>query len=311
MKLPLLSSLAATAAATDVLLPLYQYPASNGAVWDPIKTALAANPSVQATIIINPNNGPGGAGQGIDDPQYVAGTQALAALPNVRLIGYVHTSTDWGATRCNVPLETIRADISKWSTWVDNGVPISGIFIDEAPADTANDCLNYMQNLTTFIRTDASLHFGGSNAFVVYNPGGTGPALGEYYDLQPDLIVAMETCFTAPAYAGGDYDQCPTSGGYVPYDKAGPGSSIDDILFPAVGAANASRTAVLVHGFHDTNGAPANLAASSTVLDQLVGAVVQRGIGATFFNTAGYHTFSDGPASFGAFVSVLASKNAA
>ncbi|AEO56670.1 hypothetical protein MYCTH_2301831 [Thermothelomyces thermophilus ATCC 42464] len=311
MKLVLLCSLAATAMATDLLLPLYQYPASTGGAWDPIKAALAANPSVTATIIINPNNGPGDANQGIDDPQYVAGTKALAALPNVRLIGYVHTSTDWGATRCNVPWSSITADIRKWSTWVDRGVPIGGIFIDEAPADTSNDCVNYMRNLTTFIRTDPALRFGGSNAFVVYNPGGTGPSLPAYYDLQPNLIVALETCFTVPERAGEDYDQCPRAGGYEPYDHAGPGRSIDDVLFPAAGAANAPRTAVLVHGFHDFNGAPANLSATPAVLDQLVAAVVQRRIGATFFNTAGYHTFEDGPASIGNFMGVLAAKNAA
>lgn len=309
MKPILLTTLAAAATATDLLLPLYQFPANNGGAWSPIEDALTANPSLTAKIIINPHNGPGGPGEGIDDPQYAAGTKALAAHPNAQLIGYVHTSTDLGATRCNVPWADITAAVRQWSTWVDRGVVIRGIFVDEAPVGTANDCVAYMRNLTNFIRTDPGLRFG-ARPVVVFNPGGTGQ-LQAYYDLQPDLIVALETCFTVPERAGGDYDQCPTSGGYERYDHDGVGSSIDNVLFPSVGRANAARTAVLVHGFHDFNGPAANLSATEGVLDQLVRGVVQRGIGATFFNTAGYHTFTDGPASIGTVAQVLRTANGA
>jgi hypothetical protein len=110
MKTILLSALAAMAAATDLLLPLYQYPANNGGAWSPIEQALTANPSVTAKIVINPSNGPGyGPNQGINDTQYEAGTKALAPHPNAQLIGYVHTSNDSGLTRCNSPGETSRA----------------------------------------------------------------------------------------------------------------------------------------------------------------------------------------------------------
>ncbi|KAH6850463.1 Spherulation-specific family 4-domain-containing protein [Chaetomium sp. MPI-CAGE-AT-0009] len=311
MKPALLSALAATASATELLLPLYQFPANNGGAWAPIEAALTANPSLTAKIIINPNNGPGGPNQGIDDPQYEAGTKALAAHANAQLIGYVHTSTDLGATRCNVPWADITAAIRKWATWVDRGVAIRGIFIDEAPNNSANDCVAYMRNLTTLIRTDAELvaRFG-PRPVVVFNPGGTG-ALQPYYDMDPDLIVALETCFTVPEHAGEDYDQCPRAGGYERYDHDGVGSSIDNVLFPAVGKANAAHTAVLVHGFHHFNGPSANLSATAAVLQQLVGAVVRRGIGATFFNTRGYHAFEDGPATIGAVAGVLNAANAA
>jgi hypothetical protein len=309
MKPIILTTLAATATATELLLPLYQFPANNGGAWSPIEQALTANPSLTAKIVINPNNGPGGPGEGIDDPQYAAGTKALAAHANAQLIGYVHTSTDLGATRCNVPWADITAAVRTWSTWVDRGVAIRGIFVDEAPVNTANDCVAYMRNLTDFIRTDPGLKFG-ARPVVVFNPGGTGQ-LQAYYDLQPDLIVALETCFTVPEKAGGDYDQCPKTGGYERYDHDGVGSSIDNVLFPSVGRANAARTAVLVHGFHDFNGPAANLSATAGVLDQLVRGVVQRGIGATFFNTAGYHTFTDGPASIGTVAGVLRAANGA
>jgi hypothetical protein len=215
-----------------------------------------------------------------------------------------------GKTRCNVPYANITADIRKWSTWVDAGVAIKGIFVDEAPANTANDCVNYMRNLTTFIRTDPALtaRFG-ARPIVVFNPGGTG-TLQPYYDLQPDLIVALETCFTVQAHAGGDYDQCnPADLTYERYDHDGVGSSIKNVLFPNIGEANAARTAVLVHGFHHFNGPMANLSATDAVLGQLIRNVEQNGIGATFFNTAGYHTFTDGPASIGRVTELLNAAN--
>ena len=289
--------------ATDLLLPLYQYPASSGAVWSPITDALAANPSLTAKIIINPNNGPG---TGIDDPQYVAGTQLLAAHANAQLIGYVHTSTDGGATRCSVPWESVAADIRTWSSWVDKGVPITGIFIDEAPANSNNDCVAYMRNLTDFIRTDAALKF--AKRLVVFNPGGTG-ALQPYYDMKPDLIVALETCFTVPEKAQVLYDQCDPQFVYERYDHDGVGSSIDNVVFPNIGQGNAGATAVLVHGFHDFNGASANFSATEAVLSEMIQGVVARGIAATFFNTAGYHEFEDGPASIGAVARLLSAAN--
>jgi hypothetical protein len=310
MKPFLLSALAATATATELLLPLYQYPANNGGAWAPVESALAANPSLTAKIVINPNNGPSGPNQGLADPQYVAGGKALSAYANAQLLGYVHTSTNGGATRCNRNWTDVVADIRTWSTWVDAGIAIRGIFIDEAPVNNNNDCVNYMQNLTNFVRsTNQGLKFG-AKPLLVFNPGGTG-ALASYYAMQPDLIIALETCFTVPARAGGDYDQCPTAGGYEVYDHNGVGSSIDNVMFPSVGTANAAHTAVLVHGFHDFNGPSANLSATSAVLQQLVNAVVQRGIGATFFNTAGYHAFTDGPASIGAVASLLTAANKA
>ena len=307
MKSFLLTLAATVASATDLLLPLYQYPANNGAAWSPITEALTLNKALTAKIIINPNNGPGsGPKEGINDPQYVAGAKALTALPNAQLIGYVHTSLDGGATRCTVPYADITAAVKTWTSWVSAGIAIRGIFVDEAPNDDTNSaCVKYMSDLTAFIRAQTAF---GTKPIVVFNPGGTGSLQG-YYDLQPDLIVAMETCFVVPERAGEDYDQCPKAGGYERYDHAGVGSSIDTVLLPNVGKTNAPRTAVLVHGFHDYNGAAANLSATAEVLQQLVGAVVKKDIGATFFNTAGYHTFSDGPASIGAVAGLLKAAN--
>ncbi|KAK0745746.1 Spherulation-specific family 4-domain-containing protein [Schizothecium vesticola] len=305
MKVFITIAFAAAAAATDLLIPLYQFPANNGQVWSPIEQALTDNPNLNAKIIINPNNGPG---NGIDDPQYVAGTQALGSHPNAQMVGYVHTSTDFGQTRCNVPYSQIEADIRTWSTWVSRGIPIQGIFIDEAPTNTANNCVEYMRNLTDLIRNDPDILF--PQRLVIFNPGGTG-TLQPYYDLNPTYIVSLETCFVVPERAGGEYDQCdPAFPNWERYDHDGYGSSIDNVLFPNIGQVNAPRTAVLVHGFHDTNGPSANLQATEEVLRNMIRNVVQRRIGATFFNTAGYHQFSDGPASIQVVARLLSEANA-
>ena len=135
-----------------------------------------------------------------------------------------------------------------------------------------------------------------------------------------DITGAVKTCsrtwllpwrraFVVPERAGEDYDQCPKAGGYERYDHAGVGSSMDAVLLPSVGNANAARMAVLVHGFHDYNGPAANLNATAGVLQQMVGVVAQRKIGATFSNTAGYHTFSDRPALIEAVAGLLKAAN--
>lgn len=318
MKSFLLSALAATATATDLLVPLYQYPLNNGAAWSPIEQALAANPSLTAKLVINPHDGPGGPGEGLNDPQYVAGTKALGGHANAQLLGYVHTSTEGGTTRCNMPWANITRDIRTWSAWVDAGIPIQGIFVDEAPTATTNDCVAYMTNLTALIRTDPGLHFARARPasspapLVVFNPGGTG-ALQPYYALQPDLVLALETCFVALDRAGQGADGCfpDPRFPYERYDHDGVGSSVDGVLFPSVGRGNAARTAVLVHGFHDYNGPSANLSASVDTLGRLIRGVVQRGIGATLFNTAWYSSFTDGPASIGQVASLLSAANGA
>ncbi|KAK3385887.1 Spherulation-specific family 4-domain-containing protein [Podospora didyma] len=307
MFLPLITALIATAAATDLLIPLYQYPLNNGAVWKPIEDAMTANPSLIHKIVINPDNGPGGKGFGIEDGWYKNGALNIATHKNAQLLGYVHTSTDGGVTRCNAPLAEVKANITRWSDWVAQGVAVKGIFIDEAPADSKNDCVAYMRELTDFIRNDDTLGFA-KPRLVIFNPGGTG-ALQPYYDLKPTLILALETCFTSAPR--GSYDGCFGDGsGYERYDHEGIGSSIDKVLFPNIGKQNAASTAVMVHGFHGSNGPSAGLEATEAVLSSMIQAAVSRKIGALFFNTAWYNQFSDGPADIGTVARLLNAANA-
>ncbi|KAK0633883.1 hypothetical protein B0T14DRAFT_561422 [Immersiella caudata] len=68
MKLKVSFLLAPVAVATHLIIPLYQYPAGNGAAWNPILEAVQNKTNLNATIIINPGNGPG---NGVVDPQYL------------------------------------------------------------------------------------------------------------------------------------------------------------------------------------------------------------------------------------------------
>jgi hypothetical protein len=300
----LLLSLASLSYATDLLVPLYPPPSA----WGPVATAVANNPTLTAKIIINPSNGPSVFPPSSD---FQTGASTLSSNANVQLIGYVHTSNDLGVTRCQRPVDDVKADIRTWSQWNTlSGVSIHGIFIDEAPIDGSNNCTAYMQDLTNFIKNDASLLFT-SPRIVVFNPGSPGiGGLGQFYTQSPppDLIVALETCFTVPAsvIAG---DGCPAAGGYERYDNEGYGGSIDTYLAGNVGVANYPRTAIIVHGFHDTNGPQANLVANASTLLQEILTVRQKNIGAAFFNTMEYMTFNTGPADIGTVAADLAAAN--
>lgn len=274
--------------ATQLLLPLYNVPGTNGSAWSSVHNALAANPDVTATIVINVNNGPGDPSSVTTD--WIAGGKALASLPNVNLIGYVHS------TLCNRPEAEVTADIASWATWPANyGVDISGIFIDETPNN--GSCVEYMRSLTSYARDTASL------PVVVYNPGfpATPHSLDALYALGPDFISSLETCF---ANETNGVDLC--DGKYTVYDEGGFGSTIDSTLRDWVGVGNYGRTAVLVHGFHGTNGM------FDATLDTLMGmlrAVVARGVGAVVVTTNHWITPDAEPASIGNMVAALATAN--
>ncbi|KAK7745650.1 hypothetical protein SLS62_009691 [Diatrype stigma] len=279
--------LASAVAATGLFLPLYNAPGTNGAGWTSVQAALASSPNVSATIVINVANGPGTGGPTAD---WIAGGQALAALPNVDLIGYVHS------VRCTRALAEVEADVQAWADWKGQGVGISGIFVDEAPND--GSCAeDYMALLTAFVRQTAGLDV------VVYNPGfpATPRALDAYYALQPTFIAALETCF---ATATNGQDLC--DGAYTVYDQGGYGTTIDSTLRDWVGEENYARTAVLVHGFHDSNGL---YAADDATLSGLLGAVVERNIGAAVFTTNHWITPDAEPADIGTVVAALAAAN--
>lgn len=108
-----------TAPRPFILVPLYIYPAPGA--WDPLYTAAArhADAGLDFYAIVNPDNGPGTAAK-LPDANYVAALERLTALPNVRVIGYVHCS--YGLREAD---EIVR-DVERYAGWEGESVRAGG-----------------------------------------------------------------------------------------------------------------------------------------------------------------------------------------
>ncbi len=175
-----------------VLIPWYNYPnhwvGEPGYQWPAMAAGHASDSEIVA--IINPNSGPGGAGD--PNADYVVGLNALKAA-GLKMIGYV--STNYG----NRAIADVKADIDKYEadylTW------LTGIFLDETPNATGKEA--YYSEVHDYIRAKATV-----DDMIVMNPG-TPPI--EAYMSYCDVMVMFETtqnnfaAHTPPAYASG-YD---------------------------------------------------------------------------------------------------------
>lgn len=161
-----------------ICVPLYIYPGP--AAWEPLVAAARARPGAVFHAIVNPHNGPG-EGE-LPDENYVAALRELAALGNVRVIGYVHVT--YGKREAG----EVEADIEKYAAWrgLDPGLRVDGIFFDEAPS--GEDMLGYIAGLTRAARRGLR-EANGEDGLVLLNPGVVVPRA--YYDLA-DYIVAFE-----------------------------------------------------------------------------------------------------------------------
>lgn len=135
-----------TASATKILLPLYIYPIPLDR-WTPIYDAIAAHPSIDFQIVINPSSGPGGSTPGYNS-HWITAVSKLHTYGNVDTLGYVRVG--YGAKA----LEDITTDLNNWDGWnnytaVD--ITIDGIFFDETPnwqgTKGAND-VSFMEQLS-------------------------------------------------------------------------------------------------------------------------------------------------------------------
>lgn len=90
-----------------ILVPLYIYPLPNA--WTPLYSAAESHPELDLYVVINPSNGPG---DGVlPDTNYAEALGRLTALPNVKVVGYVHCS--YGKR----PAEDIVADVERYRGW--------------------------------------------------------------------------------------------------------------------------------------------------------------------------------------------------
>ncbi|KAK2609645.1 hypothetical protein N8I77_003138 [Diaporthe amygdali] len=119
---------ATTASATSILLPLYLYPSPLG-WWDSVYDAIAAHPSVDFQIILNPDSGPGGSTPGYNS-DWITATSKLHSYDNVETYGYV--PINYGART----LADTTTDIENWNGWNNYtaaDISVDGLFFDETP----------------------------------------------------------------------------------------------------------------------------------------------------------------------------------
>lgn len=155
-----------------IQLPLYIYPSPSA--WDPLHTAATSHPTLHFDIIINPSSGPGPSP--LPDSNYRASLSALKQHSNISIYGYIPV------TWTRRPLDHVKTDIATYASWRTAGLPVHGIFLDEAPWDPHG--VEYMSLVAREVR--ALL---GEGAGVWINPGC--PVARAYYD-HADCVTAFE-----------------------------------------------------------------------------------------------------------------------
>lgn len=164
-----LCSLALPATSLFVLLPLYIYPGTSASAWSNVTAAIAAYPTVQWQVIINPNSGPGTT-TFPSDPNYITGISNLNKYPNVITLGYVDTAYT------NRAYSSVVSDIdvyAKWESYTNANISIGGIFFDDVVGANAatSSVLTYYHNISSY----AYAKVPSTVTPVVFNPGSAGP----------------------------------------------------------------------------------------------------------------------------------------
>lgn len=210
---------AAPSFATKLLLPLYQYP--EGTTWDPVYSAIEANPQVDFQIILNVDSGPGASEP---DSNFVTGTSKLNSYSNVQTLGYVHCL--YGADQ-----DGVVQNVTEWAAWnsfTGANVSVDGIFFDETPnTQGGTDDVSFVQAVVEA----AATAFGTHQFTSMLNPG----AIVEhdaFWDLANYIVVFEDE---ASAYSAAVL----TSN--IPSGKAGQ-SSILIYDFASIGSTSIADT---------------------------------------------------------------------
>lgn len=117
-------------------------------------SSLEANPNLSFIVIINPSNGPGEAGWW-PNVDYIREIARLGSYPNVRIVGYVHS------TYCSRPIEGVLQDIQTYAdrSLEDGKCQVQGIFVDETPNLYTPKTKQYLDTVNTVAWKSA--HIGG------------------------------------------------------------------------------------------------------------------------------------------------------
>lgn len=154
---------------SSVLLPLYIYP--DPGAWEPIHAAyvnllhrrayrlqnlssIAANPTLNFVVIVNPNSGPG-APPWWPNADYVREIPKLNAQPNVQTVGYVRTAY------CERSIEKVFEDIETYANWSKDstsaGLSVEGIFFDETQNVYSEEVKAFLDAITQRVRNTSGI----------------------------------------------------------------------------------------------------------------------------------------------------------
>ncbi|SJX66452.1 related to Spherulin 4 precursor [Sporisorium reilianum f. sp. reilianum] len=168
-----------------ILVPLYIYPLPNA--WDPLYTAIRANPTAAFTVIVNPNSGPGsGSAPDADYADAIRTLRGTAGAGQVlELVGYVPTGyAKRAATK-------VKADVATYANW-PAAVRPDGVFFDET--STQSRYLAKYANYTDFvkgIKWSSRAATSARTGITVLNPG-TWPQDARFWSTSADHIVVYE-----------------------------------------------------------------------------------------------------------------------
>lgn len=111
--------------------------------------SLSENPSLNFTVVVNPNSGPGSI---VPDEHYLRELKTLSTYGNARTVGYV--STDYSKRDINL----VKQDILTYKQW-DASYAVTGIFFDETPSHFDPAIASYLTTINGTVR-NASHGFG-------------------------------------------------------------------------------------------------------------------------------------------------------
>ena len=169
---------------TFILVPLYIYPDSDASAWVNLTNTIAAYPTVQWQVIVNPNSGPGTTGY--PDSNYIPAIAKLNSYPNVITLGYVDTQY---TSRAISAVETDIQTYASWSGYQQADISIKGIFFDDVKNTDSTSTYTYYQTITDYAKETVSpnLHP------IIFNPGTLAPAQLFSY---ADTIVEFENQYS-------------------------------------------------------------------------------------------------------------------
>jgi hypothetical protein len=166
-----------------MLCPLYHYPYwkdPDAYTWDDIA---AAGSDIPITVIINPENGPGGA----NSPNYdfKKGLKDLTK-GGVEIIGYV--PTEYGTRN----IKYVKSDIKKYNDDFTDGdnYSVTGIFLDQVKNTTDRNTLAYYRELWHYVKNSSDTP---NLDLLVLNPGINTPEVFLDY---ADVIIVFEGKFS-------------------------------------------------------------------------------------------------------------------